>query len=220
MDIRKEDAINVLNILRNEENKDKIDRYLNLINSMDEVAWNNFIKEYSIKSVEDLSIKARKLLEQKQDKIELNDLIDYGCNGNTLHIHVIPKDVHSMLNRKGLEIAKLKLIDALEKIKVLLQQDANLSDINNVYAVSPILKRPIITIFADLGFETKVLDFERAKEDEEFKHFCKMFENKDKNPKKLGRAYISKEKLLSREWNELKDNYKAKIENNIGEERE
>lgn len=215
MNIKKEDAINLLNILKNEENKDKIDRYINLVNRMDELAWNKFIRKNSINSIEDLSIKARKLLERKEDRIQLNDLINYGCNGNTLHIHVIPEDVHSMLNRKGLEIAKLKLIDALEKIQVLLQENTNLSNIDKIYAVSPILRKPIINMFDELDFKTKSLDFEIAQEDEELKRFCQMF----KGSKKIGSAYISKEKLLSREWNELKDKYKSEIQNNVGEER-
>lgn len=211
MTLKKEEAVETLTILENEENKQKISKYIEKINNMSETEWNNFLKSSSIKTKQELEQKIRKLLEKKVEMIALNDLIKYGYNKSTLHIHVVPEDIHNMLSRKGLEVGKQKLIDALEKIEILLKEDSKLKDIDKIYAVSPILRKPIINIFEELDFDTRVIDMERAKTDEEFKDFYEMFNKSKQTVKKLGRASISKEKLLSNKWNTLKEKQKIGI---------
>jgi len=217
MGIKKEDAIKILISLRNEQNQTKIDKYIEKVSCMDELSWEKFIEESSINTIEDLIKKARELTEENDEMIELNDLVKYGFKRTTIHIHVVPSDVHNMLSREGLKIAKQKLIDALEKIQQLLKENEKLKDVENVYAVSSILRKPIINIFEDLNYEIKVLKGEEAKKDEELRFF---YETMFKGSKMLGRASISKEKLFSEKWNELKNSQKVQIEFNNGEERE
>lgn len=219
MTIKREDAINAILTLKDEQNEYKVNKYIQKIHNMSEEEWKIFIRKSSINTIDTLYEKVEQLLNKKSESnkndnmIVLNELIKYGYDEKTLHIHTVINDAHNMLSRKGLEEAKLKLIDALEKIEALLQENTNLREIEKVYAISPILRRPIINMFEELDFDTKVLDANQAKEDEEFKYFYKMFTKGNKEGiKKLGRASISKEKLLSRQWNELKDKQKSEIE--------
>lgn len=225
MYIKKEDAINAILTLKNMDNEHKINKYIKKIHGMSDEEWEVFLENSSIKTIDALYKKVEQLLikENRNDNmIILNSLIKYGYDGNTLHIHTVINDAHNMLSRKGLIDAKLKLIDALEKIQILLQENESLENIQKVYAISPILRKPIINIFEELDFDTKVLDAEKAKQDEEFKYFYSIFTKENNRViKKLGRASISREKLLSKQWDELKDKQKSQIQvSNEGEKNE
>ena len=65
-------------------------------------------------------------------------------------------------------------------------------------------------MFEGLGFDAKVLSLGQAKDDLELGFFYDNF--KESNLGKLGRAQISKEKLLSPEWEELKEERKKELE--------
>lgn len=212
MELRKDEAINAIILLKNDENMQKVNGYIEKIKEMSETEWKEFLNKSSIHTIEHLYKRVEELL-KKEDMIVLNDLIKYGYINSTIHIHTVIDDAHNMLSRKGLQEAKQKLIDALEKIQIILQEDPKMKNINKIYAVSPILRRPIIDIFEDLDFDIKVLNANQAKEDEELKAFYERFQKKSKKQiKKLGRACISKEKLLSKQWNQLKDTQKNEID--------
>ena len=157
---------------------------------------------------------------------KLNDMVSFGVNGRTIHIHVVPKDLHDVLNREGLRQGELELIDALEKIKDMLKTDKRYKHINKVFAVSSIIRKPISRLFTNLDFDVKTLKTEDAKNDVELKNFYSMF----KDGKYIGRAQLSREKLFSDEWSKLaeerketlkgkeKDRFSTSLENQVNVE--
>lgn len=205
--IRKEEAISVLQSLLNTGNENKVKAYIEKIRGMTEEQWQKFLESKSIESVEQIEKMANELLGRRDsnEKIKLNDLISYGISGNTIHIHVVPDDLHHMLSLKGMKQGKQYLIDALEQIKTLMQQE-QFQNIDKVFAVSPIMRRPITSIFEDLNFSTRTINMEDAQNDEELQYFYEMFKGKGK---KLGRAFLTREQLLSEEWEKLKNSQKV-----------
>lgn len=201
--IKKEDVISVLQGLLTPSNENKISIYREKIIRMTEEQWQRFLNEKSINSVEEIEKIVNELLARRNDdeKIKLNDLISYGISGNTLHIHVVPSDLHYMLSAKGMREGKQYLIDALEQIKQIMQLEGYIN-IDKVFAVSPIMRRPITDIFEELGFSTRTINMEKAKDDEELQYFYEMFKGKEK---KLGRAILTREQLFSNEWDQLKN---------------
>lgn len=95
--IRKEDAILVLQGLLNEENGNKINIYIERLREMSDDQWQELLKSKSINSVEQIE-KIIDELTRRDVKIKLNDLISYGISGDTLHIHLVPSDLHNMLS--------------------------------------------------------------------------------------------------------------------------
>ena len=210
--IEKIDAVIILKSLINEENKGKINSYIVKVQNMGEKEWQSFINEKSIVTVSDLAELINRFTNNKEESKfkSLNDMISYGTGGDTLHIHVIPNDVRDLLNKEGLKKAEVYVIDALEKIKEMINNNEDLSNINSIYAVSGILRGPIIRIFKNLSFDIKEMNIDEAKNDEELSVFYERF----KDNKKLGRAKISRDKLLSEEWEKLKNTRKEMLRDN------
>lgn len=207
--ISKDEVLNYL--LNNRESENNVAKYIELLNNMSQDEWIDFVDKHSIKNLNDMQNEINKRVEPVSQKFtNLNDLVSFGRNDNTIHIHLVPTDAHFLLNRKGLKDAEMSLVDALEKIQDMLQDD-EYKDIKDVYAVSGIIKRPIDRIFTKLGFDVKTMKIEDARTDEELSIFYEMFKDK----KDLGRAKILREKLLSKEWNDLKNEIKA---SNINEQ--
>lgn len=190
------------------ENKEKLQDYLNKVSNMDEQYLLNFMKEKNITTEENLREFVKSNVDSRNNFIALNDMVSYGLSNNTLHIHVVPKDIHSLMDKKGMLKGESYLIDALEKIETLIEQDDKLKDINQVYAISSIIRPPISKLFLNLDFDVKILDADKAREDDEFKFFV----DRLLNGKKLGRAKISREKLFSKEWQNLKEDRKKDID--------
>lgn len=199
-------------LLELKEKDENIGKYINILKNMSQDEWIEFTNKHSIENLGDVK-KQIKIMENvsRQKFANLNHLISFGTNNHTMHIHLVPTDAHFLLNRQELNSAEFSLIDALEKIQDMMENNEEYKDINQVYAVSGLIKRPIDKIFVKLGFDVKTMKIEDAKNDEELSKFYERF--KDKN--KLGRAVISKEKLLSKEWNNKKSEIKAEHINDI-----
>ena len=210
--IEKIDAIIVLKSLINEENKDKINIYIDRVEKMEKEEWQSFLKEKSIETVSNLSKLINDMINNRREtKFQpLNDMVSYGTSGDTVHIHLIPSDVRNLLNKQGLNKAETYVIDALEKIQEMLKSNEDLSNVKSVYAVSGILRGSIIKIFENIGFDIKEMNIDEAKNDKELGVFYEIF----KDNKKLGRAKISRNELLSKEWLELKDERKKELREN------
>lgn len=209
--LQKAEVLNLINSIKNEQNEGKLQRYIDLVNSMDNDTFNKFILEHKLDSLErlkaELESRVNNTNEQTNSFIKLNELVSYGRSKKTIHIHVVPKDAHSFLTKEGRIKAENLLIDALEQIREMMKTDQT---ITNVYAVSDIIQSLIAKMFEGLGFDVKVLPLGRAKDDLELGFFYENF--KDSNLGKLGRAQISRKKLLSLEWEEKKEERKKELE--------
>lgn len=208
--LEKQDMIEVLESYRNKENDEQIDRYIEKLKAMSDWEIEAFCKKNHLNKKEDLISKINNLLKQEEQKfIPLNELISYGITKDTIHIHVVPKDARQYLTKDGFKKAELFFIDAMEQIRDKLLNEKALEHIRAIYAISGILKKPITRWFENLAFDVNSKKMEEARTDRELEQFCEMF----KNHSHLGMAKIEKERLLSKEWETLKDNRKLTLKN-------
>ena len=190
---------------------DNAKEYATKVKYMTEDEWKAYSVKNNIKDIEDVKKIIEIKKEQNKDKfIKLNDLVGFGRTKNTIHIHLLPKDAKFLLTKIGRKEAQLLLIDSLEKIKEMLNEEQYLN-IYEIYAVSGIMKPPISTMFSELGFDVRVMKMEDAKKDRELGNFYERFKDK----KNLGRAKITKEKIISEEWMKLVEETKIKLEQEL-----
>ena len=207
--LSRETAISILKEYQTEDNSKVIEFYMDKIsNKTSDEAWQEILENKGIKDIENLKRLVVGTLEEHKKQhefIEVNDLVKYGKTDTTIHIHLVPEDAKNLLSREGLYESELELIDALEKLREIVKED---DKIEQVCGVSGLIKRPISDIFYNLGFDVKSMRIEEAKEDEELKRFYETFKDK----KSLGRASIKREELLSKEWDERKEERKNILE--------
>ena len=209
MYVTKIEAINILEEMKSEENLNRVMKYINRVNQMSDEEWQKFAINNNL-TVETFCEEAkRRIMRPSQEFTKINDLVSYGTTDDTLHIHLVPKDAHSLLNRQGFIHAEQQLIDALEHIRIIMEHDEKLSNINQVFAVSGILHGPVKRMFDNLGFSTKNMKIADAKKDPDLAYFYEMF----KESKQLGRAVISRNKLESEEWKQLAKARKEELQN-------
>lgn len=212
--ITKNEILNILNEMTTEENKPIVCEYIDVVKASDEKNLEQLLQERGINNEQDvrnfINIKTTRDI---HNFIAVNDLVSFGTTGFTLHLHVVPTSLKNMLSPAGVRKAEVELIDGLEKIKEMLVADEKYKNINKVYAVSNIIARPVSTIFEKLGFDVKSLDINEAKEDAELSRFYDRF----KNGKKIGRAELAKEKMLSDEWSKKVADRKQQLEKRLGD---
>lgn len=202
----KEQLIQKLREIEDDKNTEEIKDLIQKIEKTSEGQLQEFLKDMKIKNDKDIqkAVNKRNRRREKTKFTPLNEVVSYGINGKTLHIHLIPKDARSMLTKEGQQEAKKSLIDALEKVKQKMKEEKGFEKVEEVYAISGIIRGFVAGWFNDLDFKVKTLPIEEAKKDKELKRFYRRF----KNQKKLGRASLSKEKLMSEDWEEKKNDLK------------
>ena len=124
----------------------------------------------------------------------------------------MPAELKDALSKDGRKKINLELIDALEKIQTLINENKDFSKVKQVYAVSSILRGPILDMFKYLKFDTRCIPIKEAKEDKEFAKFYDKF----KDGKYLGSAKVLKEKILSKDWIENKERIKTRLKEELG----
>lgn len=212
--VTKQETLRVLENLTTEENKDRAEKYINMVNSMNDSDWEKFLKQLEINTIDDIKREVEKRLsarEISEKPTPLNDLVSYGYIGDTIHIHLVPKDAKFLLSKQGLQSAEVKLIEALEQLQDLVTTDDRFKEIKQIYAVSGLMKRPISPLFSNLGFAVKTMKAEEAKNDSELKKFYDRFKDK----KHIGSAILPVQILLSEKWNKLKDERKKELQSQL-----
>ena len=171
--------------------------YLNRLNgnSQEELidSFNKTIKPEIDKIVDNMIENYMKMIQKVKDHMKeverhynLNDFFDCRLSNETLHLHVVPKDISEDIKKVGIreyfKYISAKLDDALSKIPEILK-DPNNSDIKTVFAVSPLLKVSAAQeIFKEHGFNVQMSTNPI---------FLKMFDNK-----RIGEASISKDDFM------------------------
>lgn len=216
----KEEVKNIIIRMKKESSEETkiIEQYISGIDNMSEEKFEEFLKQNNVLTQDDVvSFVQKSVYKQIQNRPEnkfkkLNETIGYGLSDDTLHIHVMPAELKDALSKDGRKRIGLELIDALEKIQNLIKDDENYKDVKQVYAVSSILRGPILEMFKDLKFDTRCIPIKEAKEDKEFAKFYDKF----KDGKYLGSAKVLKEKNLSKDWIENKDSIKTRLKEELG----
>ena len=187
--------------LKNEENSEIIESYLNRFSILDKKTFEEKIKKLG-NTKEEIEANIEEVLKQKLQRrfTPVNSLISYGTTDDSLHIHLIPESITYMLNKEARKRANIEVIDALMQIREKIKLDDRFSNIKEVEGISPILKsKKIREIFTQLGFES---------EDEQRKELIDKF----KGAKEVIRVSIAREKLCSDEWLKLAKKLKEDLE--------
>lgn len=216
----KEEVKNIITRMKKESSEETkiIEQYISGIDNMSEEKFEEFLKQNNVLTQDDVvSFVQKSVDKQIQNRPEnkfkkLNETIGYGLSDDTLHIHVMPAELKDALSKDGRKRIGLELIDALEKIQNLIKDDENYKDVKQVYAVSSILRGPILEMFKDLDFDTRCIPIKEAQTDDEFAKFYDKF----KDGKYLGSAKVLKEKILSEDWIKNKDNVKTRLKHELG----
>ena len=145
--------------------------------------------------------KAKSQTESSDKFIPVNEWFCYGRTKNTIHLHLIPKDLRGIKNELGDEsfyaLYKEQLEDFLAKMQTIFLEDPS---IKSLFAVSPIFYNPNITLIHEsLGFDKLIeIDLNNNSDNmsvEQKEHFINMF-NKGGNIRKVYYTKISREKFL------------------------
>ena len=144
------------------------------------------------------------------DFIPLNDMFSYGRTGNTIHIHLVPKDLHDLKNSLSKEefnkFIGNKLEDFLGKLQSIAKDDPS---VKNIFAVSPIFFHEDWRKFhKDLGFDPVkeiLLDENDGMPHEQKLMFLNMFKGK-----RVFYTNMPRDRFLSMKYNLLPSDEKNK----------
>jgi len=150
-------------------------------------------------------IEKLKTNDNSNDFIPLNKTFSYGRTKNTLHVHLIPKDLHSLKDKLGEDnfcvYITQELEDFLSRLQKIVESDPS---IENVFAVSPIFYHDTWKFaFEDEGFDIVkeiLLDENDGMSIEQKKFFLDMFKGR-----RVFYTNISREELLSRGYTKFED---------------
>ena len=189
----RKEAISVIENQIKKQNNANVEKYQEILKKINSISDEKF--EYIVKrrigenaTIEMIStwLKAKMEKHPKNEFIKLNNMVSYHIIHETIALHVVPKQANSKQARKG----GIYLADALEKIKSKIRE-GKFGDIATIFAVSDLLKLKLLQKnFKDLGFK-----IEKGNQ-----KFEKIF----KDPYQ---AILSKDFLLSDEWEALKNKF-------------
>lgn len=137
--------------------------------------------------------------------IPLNDMFSYGRTGSTIHIHLVPKDLHNKKTSLGDEqfnrLIETKLEDFLGKLQPVVKNDTTIS---GIFAVSPIFFHETWRkAHEKLGFDS-VKEIILG-ENDGMPHEQKLkFLNMSKN-KRVFYTNLKREKFLAMEYNQIRN---------------
>lgn len=166
-------------IVNSEKINEAINMFTNSDMSLEEIKEqiNELIKEL-IKNYKNKEIK-------NESHFDLNDYFDCRISNDTLHIHVIPKDIkHDLMEMRQdyYRYVATKLEDALNRIPDILNLPEN-ANVKNIVAISPLLRTPHSQeMFKKYGFDVSIST--KAK-------FVDMFHGK-----RIGKAVMNKDKFI------------------------
>ena len=152
--------------------------------------------------------------EQSEHFINVNKMFCYGRTGDTIHMHLIPKDLRDLKKTLGDEafyqFFKDQLEDFLARLQDIFRND---STIKTLFAVSPIFFNPNISLAHKLlGFDEIIEVNPENTQDkmsiEQKQYFLNMFNKKADHKKRVYYTSISREKLLGKEYSQIPENEK------------
>ena len=149
--------------------------------------------------------------------IPLNDYITYGKTGSTLHLH-LPVDLHASIQKDGfsrtIDRVNLYLLDAIDRVVDFRKKNSPaISEIDEVYMISPILIRTELKFLKELGFTTQSFSKKQLSDPEFLQNSSeavlanKLFGSKNN----VSSAKIPLDTLLSTEWQKKKEEAKGQI---------
>ena len=206
--------------MRTLENSAQVNYLLGKLDIISEDDLNSKLQKLNIneenieKFMEEQINKVYREQNQTSEFITVNQMFCYGRTGNTLHMHLIPKDLRktkeSLGDEKFYKYYKDQLEDFLCRLQEIFRKD---STIQNLFAVSPIFfNSDIAEVHTDLGFDSITeITFENTEDKmsiEQKENFLKMFNKDDEHKRKVYYTNLSREDLLRREYKTISNEEK------------
>ena len=152
--------------------------------------------------------------EQSEHFTSVNKMFCFGRTGDTIHMHLIPKDLRGIKKQLGddafYKFYKSQLEDFLSRLQDIVRND---NTIKSLFAVSPIFfNESIALLHEELGFDRIIkIDLEN-KEDgmsiDQKEHFINMFGG----TKKVYYTNMAREKLLEAEYARIPESEKSLLD--------
>lgn len=212
--MNKEEVKNILISIRTPENEKLVNYLLGEIDIMDEASIEQATAKLgnNKESIKDFFTKkiAERQLNQNEEKYPINDMFTYGIAGDCIHLH-LPTDLHESIAKNGIsktiDLVNLHLLDAIDKIKVLKDENFyRFKGKNSIYMISPAVIKREIKFLEELDFTThsyskkQLNDDEFVQENPEAELATQIF-GKGKN---VGTASIGFDVINSKEWQDKK----------------
>ena len=205
--MEKENIKKILIKIKTPDNEIKVDNLLKLLDQMSDEELHIKLKQLNLSEnnieqyLSSLIVKTKNQEETSERFVNINDWFCCGRTGDTIHLHLIPKDLRGIKKELGDEefynLFKKQLEDFLSRIQIMFSEDTS---VKTLFAVSPIFYNPnISSIHESLGFD-KVIEVDlNNKNDnmsiEQKQFFLNMF-NKGNNNRKVYYTKMTREKLL------------------------
>lgn len=219
----KEKIKSVLLKLRNRKNSLVVNFYLGKLDIMEDDEIQNLLEktgssEEEIKKF--LTTKISMAMEKRKHQSKrypLNEMFYYGITGNCAHLHLVPKDLHPLLKNGShylVCIHNIYLLEAINKIKDMKQHSNDaLSEVENVYMISPIFHSPTfakekeLDFLQSLMFDVKSYTSEQLKDDEFTKnnYEAKLTKKIFGSEKSVASAILDINTIASDEWQSKKN---------------
>ena len=222
--MNKKEIKRILMNMRTPENEEAVNHLLGLIDMMNETDIQNKLEQLNAneRNIAEILKGMIKKIQVQNEKSEhftnVNKMFYYGRTENTIHMHLIPKDLRNVKNKLGDEafyqFYKDQLEDFLSRLQDIFRKDTS---IESLFAVSPIFFHPNISLaHVDLGFDNPIeIDLEN-KEDkmsiQQKEYFLNMFNPDSNHRRRVYYTSIAREKLLGKNYTRIPENAKTMLD--------
>ena len=206
--------------MRTSENEAAVNYLLGQLDMKSDKDLETIITRYHINE-ENISVSLATRIEKLQTQQEqsehftsVNKMFCFGRTGDTIHMHLIPKDLRGIKKQLGddafYQFYKSQLEDFLSRLQDIVRND---NTIKSLFAVSPIFfNESIALLHEELGFDRIIeIDLEN-KEDgmsiDQKEHFINMFGG----TKKVYYTNMAREKLLEAEYARIPESEKSLLD--------
>lgn len=215
--------VSILLDLRTPDNAHVVDSLLNKLNQMTDDQISEKLEKIGttddqIRTALDNRIQNMMNKEKyKTKEYPLNDMFYYGLSGDSAHIHLVPKDLHHLLEKGPeylVDTVNLYMLDAIDKLKNLkLDEDPRFVFVSHVYMITPMYHSPTFEKANELEFLRSLLfrvnsySPENLQDNEYLKTHPEAQLAKDifGDQKKVATAIIGIDTLAGEEWQTLKE---------------
>lgn len=223
--MKKNEIKGLLIRMRTIENEKSVNYLLGLLDmKSDEEIEALFTKQnINEKNVADfLVMKVEKIKTQQEESehfTNVNKMFCFGRTGNTMHMHLIPKDLRGLKAQLGDEAFyqyfKNQLEDFLSRMQDIFRDD---NSVESLFAVSPIFFNSNISVAHEqLGFDKITeIDLENSEDRmsiKQKKYFLDMFNKNSDHRKKVYYTSMSRRKLLETEYARIPEDEKNILDN-------
>ena len=215
--MKKDEIKSLLIEMRTSKNEESVNYLLGTLDMMSDeelcAKLNKLnINKENIKQFLNDRIEKTQIQKDKNEQfVNVNKMFCYGRTGNTIHMHLIPKDLRNMKKTLGDEAFYQFFQDQLEDFLSRMQDVfRNDNTIESLFAVSPIFfNSDIASVHENLGFD-KIIEIDPLNEEdkmsiEQKEYFIDMFNKDDEHRRKVYYTSISRKKLLEAEYKRISE---------------